>query len=110
MLTANQGAIGLRSKVRRALSRKLVIQSGSPFHQEISRTTSSLIPFLGRERIVDGVAPTELVPTEVEVGGGHAGSFADAGGRENFPYVDSNKPGPGTVPGADSPVPARTRR
>ena len=47
MFTANHGAIGLASKRRRALSRNSVIHCGSPFHQEISRTTPSLRPFSG---------------------------------------------------------------
>src|SRR5882757_9757977 len=45
MLTANHGAIGLRSKVRRLFRRKSVIHFGSPFHQEIWSTTRSLRPF-----------------------------------------------------------------
>ena len=47
MLTANHAAMGLRSKRRRAESRKLRIHSGSPFISDISRTMSSLRPFLG---------------------------------------------------------------
>ena len=35
MFTANHGAIGLRSKVRRLRSRIWRIHSGSPFHQLI---------------------------------------------------------------------------
>ena len=47
MLTANQGAIGLRSKSFRARSRNCRIQSGSPFIHDISLTMSSFRPFLG---------------------------------------------------------------
>ena len=47
MLTANQDAIGLRSKWRNAFSLMSRIQSGSPFIQDISRTMSELRPFLG---------------------------------------------------------------
>ena len=35
MLTANQGAIGLRSNSRRLRRRTWRIHSGSPFHQHI---------------------------------------------------------------------------
>ena len=47
MLTANHGAIGLRSKVRSARRRICVIHSGSPFHHEIWSTTPALRPFSG---------------------------------------------------------------
>ncbi len=47
MLTANHGAMGLRSKIWRARSRNLRIQSGSPFIHDISSTMSELRPFLG---------------------------------------------------------------
>ena len=47
MLTANHGAIGLRSNVLRLRRRSLVIQLGSPFHHEIWSTTPSLMPFSG---------------------------------------------------------------
>ncbi len=47
MLTANQGAMGLRSKVRRARRRNWRIHSGSPFIHDISLTMSSFRPFLG---------------------------------------------------------------
>src|SRR4051794_24608838 len=47
MLRANHGAIGLRSKWRIAFNRKLVIQSGSPFHHEMSRTVCSFNPLAG---------------------------------------------------------------
>ena len=40
MLTANHGAIGLRSKVRSDRWRSLRIHSGSPFHDDISSTMS----------------------------------------------------------------------
>ena len=35
MLTANQGAIGLRSNMRRLRRRNWRIHSGSPFHHDI---------------------------------------------------------------------------
>ena len=47
MFTANHSAIGLRSKSCRARRRILVIQRGSPFHQEICSTTPALMPFSG---------------------------------------------------------------
>ena len=47
MLTANHGAIGLRSKVRRLAGGTSRIHSGSPFHHEIWSTTSVLRPFSG---------------------------------------------------------------
>ena len=47
MLTANQGAIGLRSNVRRLRRRMFAIHRGSPFHHEICSTTPSLMPFSG---------------------------------------------------------------
>ncbi len=47
MFTANQGAIGLRSKVRSDFSRNFDIQSGSPFHHDMSLTTSAFRPFSG---------------------------------------------------------------
>ena len=47
MLTANHGAIGLRSKVRRRLLAELAHPLGSPFHHEIWSTTSALRPFSG---------------------------------------------------------------
>ena len=47
MLTANHGAIGLRSNSLRLRNRMFVIQRGSPFHHEIWSTTRSLMPFSG---------------------------------------------------------------
>ena len=47
MLTANQGAIGLRSNGRRLRRRTWRIHSGSPFHHDIWSTTSSFRPFSG---------------------------------------------------------------
>ncbi len=47
MFVANHSSIGLRSKRFSALSRNFVIQSGSSFCPEMSRTTASLRPFLG---------------------------------------------------------------
>ena len=47
MFTANHGAIGLRSKVRRDFCRSLRIHSGSPFHHDIWSTTSASRPFSG---------------------------------------------------------------
>ena len=47
MFTANHGAIGLRSKVRSDFRRIFAIQSGSPFHHDMSLTTSSFRPFSG---------------------------------------------------------------
>ena len=47
MLTANHGAIGLRSNVRRLRRRMFVIHFGSPFHHEICSTTPSSMPFSG---------------------------------------------------------------
>ncbi len=47
MLTANHGAIGLRSNVRRLRLRKFAIHRGSPFHHEICSTTPSLMPLAG---------------------------------------------------------------
>ena len=42
-----QVGMGRRSKWRSAFSRRWVIQSGSPFIQDISRTMSSVRPFFG---------------------------------------------------------------
>ncbi len=47
MFTANHGAIGLRSKVRRARRRIWAIHRGSPFHHEICSTTPWSMPFAG---------------------------------------------------------------
>ena len=47
MFTANHGAIGLRSNVRRLRRRNWRIHSGSPFHHDIWSTTSALRPFSG---------------------------------------------------------------
>ncbi len=47
MLTANQAAIGRRSKRLRAARRKSRIHSGSFFIADISRTMFSFRPFLG---------------------------------------------------------------
>ena len=47
MFTANQSAMGLRSKRASAFRRKSSIHSGSFFMADISRTISSFRPFLG---------------------------------------------------------------
>src|SRR3954447_17137072 len=114
MLAANHGAIGLRSKCRIALSRYLVIQSGSPFHHEMSRTVCSFRPFSGRKtysstslhpslyrpRSRSVVAMRSLLPTAARRTGVMRKGFSF---RDNFPYGDSNNqpyrdhPGCGTV-------------
>ena len=60
MLTANHGTIGLRSKVRSDLRRNFSIQSGSPFHQDMSRTTSVFKPFSGRKTYSSSSAQPSL--------------------------------------------------
>ena len=47
MFLANHSSMGLRSNRLSAFSRNFVIHSGSDFIHEISRTTSSLMPFFG---------------------------------------------------------------
>ena len=74
MRLANHGSIGLRSKCLSDFSRNLVIQSGSPFHHEMSRTTCLVDALLGLEDVLLGVAPAELVLTEIEFFNGHGGT------------------------------------
>jgi len=54
MFLANQSSIGLRSKRFRARSRNRVIQSGSPFIQDISLTMSSFRPLRGLKTYCSG--------------------------------------------------------
>ena len=79
MFTANHGAIGLRSKVRRDFWRSWRIHSGSPFHHDIWSTISAVEALLGLEDVVLLVGPAELVPTEVEVDCSHERSLPVAG-------------------------------
>src|SRR3954451_2706195 len=99
MLAANQGAIGLRSKLRSAFSRNLVIQSGSPFHQEMSRTVCSFTPFSGRNTYSStSLQPSLYLPRSRSVVAIPCTPCSTLVGRrqtctgENFPYGDSNNP------------------
>ena len=80
MFTANQGAIGLRSNSLRLRRRMLVIQRGSPFHQEICSTTPGSMPFSGAK----AYSTSSLQPSwylvrsrsNVVMGGAPSGEFA----------------------------------
>ena len=54
MFLANQSSIGLRSKRLSDRSRKRVIQSGSPFIQDISLMMSSFRPLRGLKTYCSG--------------------------------------------------------
>jgi hypothetical protein len=69
-----QLGMGRRSKCLSDFNRRSSIHFGSLFSAEISRTTSSLKPFLGSNTGVALVVPAVLVGAELEVlsSGSHA--------------------------------------
>ncbi len=79
MLTANHGAIGLRSNVRSDFWRNWRIHSGSPFHHDIWSTTSVLMPFSGLNTYSTSSDQPELVTAQVEIGDGHQRTLPSRG-------------------------------
>ena len=88
MLTANHGAIGLRSKRLRALQPEVAHPLGLALHLGHLADDGLVQALLGLEDVVLVVAPPELVATEVEIRCGHVAPESRRKG--NFPYVDSN--------------------
>ena len=71
MRLANHGFIGLRSKCLSDFSRNLVIQSGSPFHHEMSLDDLLVDALGGLEDVRLRVVPAQLVLTEIEFFNSH---------------------------------------
>src|SRR5918998_5937304 len=92
MLTANQGAMGLRSKSLSARNRIWRIQSGSPFIHDISETMSGFKPFLGLKMYssVGSIQPSLYRPRSSSVVAIRSPAQSRSVG-DNFSYVDSNK-------------------
>ena len=98
MFLANQSSIGLRSNRFSALSRNLVIHSGSSLLSGDVLDDVLVQALLGRVDVVVGaVVPAELVLAEIDALDGHGATpwlEGPAGGRPgDFHYGDSNNPG-----------------